>query len=88
MEKEKWVVKFVTLLEALSHRCMSLKYVTRPFICVLSIAPVSWMAWFSTTADLSHVMPELEQLLKLEKLKDRALVHGVSREKKVVIVKM
>ena len=49
---------------------------------------MSWMAWFSTKADLSHVMPELEQLLKLEKLKDRALVHGVSREKKVVVVKM
>ena len=61
---------------------------TRPFDFPVSFAPVSWMAWFSTAADLSHLMPELKQLVKLEKLRDIALVHGVSREKKVVIVKM
>ena len=42
---------------------------------------MSWMTWFSGKADLSYVMLESAEL-KLVKLKDKALVNGVNREKK------
>ncbi|GLT61049.1 hypothetical protein SLA2020_337840 [Shorea laevis] len=85
MTNEKWVVKSVRFPDALSHRCMGLKYVARPTSCVLTRLPVSWMTWFSGKA-LSYVIRESPEV-KLVKLKDIALVNGVGTEKKLVIIK-
>lgn len=85
MTKEKWVAKSVRALEALSHRCRGLAYVARPTNAVLTSLPVSWMTWFSAKA-LSYVILVLPEL-KLVKLKDRALVNGVGKKKRSVIVK-